>query len=229
MTSAHRAGSPAWHPYFAGNRTVVSPTQARAQGPAWTGLPPCPSQVDAGWEQAAGLQWPSAKGHRQHWCTGPVAGAARRSPPLTNSVPAAGCSGLSEPPGPAWGQVRAQGDLWPSGTRGRVGGGCGSARRLALPPEPAAVEGVLNDSSVYWWPWSQWEAALPPGGSSRQTGVHSLKGPSSQPLWAASPAPGRRGTCFPSHCLPTAGRGSPPLSLGKQPGPAPPEGLPWAG
>lgn len=36
------------------------------------------------------------------------------------------------------------------------------------------------------------------------------------------------GTCFPSHCLPTMGRGSPPpLSLGKQPGPAPPQGLPW--
>lgn len=89
----------------------------------------------------------------------------------------------------AGGRSRPSGGLWPSGTQGRVGGGCGSAGHLALPPEPAAVEGVLSDSSVYQWPWSQREAALPPGGSSRQTLVHGLKRPSSQPLWVASPNP----------------------------------------
>lgn len=117
----------------------------------------------------------------------------------------------------AGGRSGPSGGLWPSGTQGRVGGGCGSAGHLALPPEPAAVEGVLSDSSVYRWPWSQREAALPPGGSSRQTVVHGLKRPSSQPLWVASPAPGRRGArtgyllplSLPSH----NGEGEPPAPV----------------
>lgn len=146
-----------------------------------------------GTRQQASL-WPSAKDHSRHRCTGPVVGEALQVPTLNQ-----GCScrrvevGSCEPPGPGWGEVRAQWGSVAQRDAGQSGRGLWECRTPSLPPEPAAVEGVLSDSSVYRWPWSQREAALPPGGSSRQTVVHGLKRPSSQPLWAASPAPGRRG------------------------------------
>lgn len=134
--------------------------------------------------------------------------------------------GSSEPPGPGWGRSGPSGALWPSGTQGRVGGGCGSAGHLALPPEPAAVEGVLNDSSVYRWPWSQREAALPPGSWPQRTQQSAFVGGLTRPRkercthWVLASLL----TAFP----PRGGRApSPTVSLGKQPGPAPPQGLPW--
>ena len=130
--------------------------------------------------------------------------------------------GSSEPPGPGWGRSGPSGALWPSGTQGRVGGGCGSAGHLALPPEPAAVEGVLNDSSVYRWPWSQREAALPPGSWPQRTQQSAFVGGLTRPRkercthWVLASLL----TAFP----PRGGRApSPTVSLGKQPGPAPPQ------
>lgn len=48
----------------------------------------------------------------------------------------------------------------------------------ARPPSPVCSCWRLHkEGSVYWWPWSQWEGALLPGRSSRQTVSVALKDP----------------------------------------------------
>lgn len=61
-----------------------------------------------------------------------------------------------------------------AGKQGRTG--CGSIG--CLPSSPICSCWRLHkESSVYWWPWSQWEGALLPGRSSRQTVSVALKDP----------------------------------------------------
>lgn len=135
------------------------------------GCPPHSPKVNTGRKQGSR----PTRGPRPRTTVGTAAqgrlgGRPCRSPPLTKGVPAAGWrwAPVSHRV-QAGGRSGPSGALWPSGTQGRVGRGCGSAGHLALPPELAAVEGVLNDSSVYRWPWSQREAALPPGSWPQRT------------------------------------------------------------
>lgn len=84
-----------------------------------------------------------------------------------------GQQGQPRGPGP-------RGGLWPGAMQtcwevwaGAVGvlGACPSRPSLQL------LEASTNEGSVYSWPWSQREGALPPGRGSRQTVLHGLKGP----------------------------------------------------
>lgn len=110
------------------------------------------------------------------------------------------------------------GGLWPRGMQSREGqrrreaqaGAVGALGGWPSHPSLQLLEGgIHNGSSVYWWPWSQREGALPPGRGSRQTVVCGLKGPGGQPLWAASP--GRRGVGYflPLSLPPGCGEGAP--------------------
>lgn len=193
------------------------------------GCPPCPSKVDTGWEQAEASPWPSAKDHRRHCCTGPVAGAALQVPTLNQ-----GCSCRRLEVGSVSHQVQAggrpgpRGDLWPSGTQGRVGGGCGCAGAW---PSRLSLQ-LLKASSTM---------ALFTGGHGpsgrlhyRQAGAAGRQGFTASKDLAVSlcgrphPPPEGEVLASPLTAFPPRGGGAPPtLSLGKQPGPAPPEGLPW--
>lgn len=77
------------------------------------------------------------------------------------------------------------GCLWRGGMQGRKGQTCreawaGAVGVLGAGPSCPSLQllaASTNEGSVYSWPWSQREGALPPGRGSRQTVVHGLKGP----------------------------------------------------
>lgn len=95
-------------------------------------------------------------------------GEALQVPALCHSVESWPCVGQRarvQVSGPSEG-------LWPGGMQGRagqtqgsLGRDCGGAGHPPLPPQPAAVGSFHNDGSVYPWPWSQREGALPPAGA----------------------------------------------------------------
>lgn len=130
-----------------------------------------------------------------------------RSPPLTKGVPAAGWRWA-----PVSHRVQAGGGLGPVGLCGPAGRKAEWAGAVGVPgtwPSRPSLQ-LLKASSTT----ALFTGGHGPSGRLHYRLVHGLKGPSSQPLWAASPAPGRRGArtgyllpfSLPSH----HGEGEPP-------------------